>query len=69
MTEILSTKELHITQRNILQEAGIVCHEHNFIEIEPIDFKPVSTIENAIFTSQNAVRSILDKNIQITNCF
>ncbi|EKF56669.1 uroporphyrinogen-III synthase [Galbibacter marinus] len=69
MIEILSTKELHITQRNILQEAGIVCHEHNFIQIEPIDFKPVPTIENAIFTSQNAVRSILDKNIQITNCF
>ncbi|HLV63965.1 uroporphyrinogen-III synthase [Galbibacter sp.] len=69
MTEVLSTKELHITQRNILQEAGIVCYEHNFIEIVSIDFKPVAPIENAIFTSQNAVRAILDKNIQITNCF
>ncbi|WP_417362490.1 uroporphyrinogen-III synthase [Galbibacter sp.] len=69
MIEILSTKELEVTQRNILEEAGIVYHEHNFISIEPIAFKAPKQIKNAIFTSQNAVRSIVDENIQITNCF
>jgi len=69
MIEILSTKELNITQRNILEEAGIHYHEHNFISIEPIDFKAPAKIENAIFTSQNAVKSILGKEIQIENCF
>lgn len=69
MIEILSTKELSITQRNIIKEAGIQCHEHNFISITPLKFKAPKQIENAIFTSKNAVKSILDKNIQITNCF
>lgn len=69
MLEILSTKELTITQRNILEEAGIQCYEQNFIRINPIEFKTPKQIENAIFTSKNAVNAILDKNIQITNCF
>lgn len=69
MIELLSTKELDITQRNILEEAGIVYHEHNFISIEPLDFKAPKQIENAIFTSQNAVKAILNKDIKINHCF
>lgn len=69
MIEILSTKELGITQRNILNEAGIICHQHNFININPLKFKAPKKVENAIFTSKNAVKSIQNKNIEITNCF
>src|SRR5690606_1128534 len=69
MIEVLSTKELNITQRNILEEAGIQCHEHNFISIKPSKFQAHEHVEYAIFTSKNAVKSILNKNIHITNSF
>ncbi len=69
MLEILSTKELSITQRNILEEAGIQCYERNFINIKPLNFKAPKRVQNAIFTSKNAVNAILEKDIHITNCF
>ncbi|WP_335966762.1 uroporphyrinogen-III synthase [Galbibacter sp. PAP.153] len=69
MIEILSTKRLSVTQKNILEEAAIQCIEEDFIEIAPISFKAPETIENAIFTSKNAVNAILDRSIKIKNCF
>ncbi|MCF8713725.1 uroporphyrinogen-III synthase [Joostella atrarenae] len=69
MIEILSTKKLTTTQRNILEEAEINCIEEDFIKIESQDFKCPQVIENAIFTSQNAVKSVANHNITIKNCF
>ncbi|QLE01242.1 uroporphyrinogen-III synthase [Galbibacter sp. BG1] len=69
MIEILSTKKLTPDQKKLLQTADINCIDENFIEIKPITFESSVEIENAIFTSKNAVKSILDHNITIKNCF
>jgi|GEM_PF-68976 len=57
--KILSTKKLKPNQRDLLLGAGFSLVDYNAIEIEFLDFEIPSNIENAIFTSQNGVRSFL----------
>src|SRR5690606_36561153 len=39
------------------------------IHIDFVPFKAPDKIENAIFTSQNSVETVMSKNIKINNCF
>lgn len=66
---ILSTKKLKLNQKELLLNAGVSFVEYNAIGIEYLNFKAPSTIENAIFTSQNGVRSIQHSRLKIKHCF
>lgn len=70
MPRILSTKILAENQKQLLLNAGMALVEYNAIHIDFIDFQlSEKSIENAIFTSKNAVKAILAKNVEIDNCF
>lgn len=68
MKSILSTKKLTSEQKNPLLETGFEFVEHDFISVAPIDFKIPKSIENAIFTSQNAALAIQNSEFRILNC-
>ncbi|WP_409417767.1 uroporphyrinogen-III synthase [Flavobacterium sp. PS2] len=57
--QILSTKILSSIQKQELQKANIDLVEANFIETQNKSFKIQDINENLIFTSQNAVHSVL----------
>ena len=70
MPTVLSTKKLLPNQKELLLNAGIGLVEYDAIKIRFIDFEVENrTIENAIFSSKNAVKAIIQKNIKIRNCF
>lgn len=56
---IVSTKKLQPIQRQLLSDAGISVLEEDFIETKIKNFELSKVNENLIFTSQNAVLSIL----------
>ncbi len=72
---ILSTKILTESQRELVLNSGIGLVEYDAIKIEFIDFEVSYDIENAIFTSQNAVKSFAkchierSEDISIKRCF
>lgn len=70
MPRVLSTKKLSNNQKELLLNTGISLVEYDAIRLQIEDFEPPSgKIENAIFTSKNAVRAVLKKKLQIENCF
>ena len=70
MPTILSTKKLALNQKELLLNSGIGLVEYDAIKIKFIDFNLESeTVENAIFTSKNAVKAIEKRDLQIENCF
>jgi uroporphyrinogen-III synthase len=58
-TRILSTKVLLSHQKQVLTDVGFEVLESNFIEVETKIFQLNGIKDNLIFTSQNAVRSLL----------
>ena len=56
---IVSTKKLQPIQKQLLLDAGISVLEEDFIETKIKNFELSKVNENLIFTSQNAVQSIL----------
>ena len=56
---ILSTKKLDLAQKQLLLDAAITVVEEDFIETKAKKFQFSKVHENLIFTSQNAVHSIL----------
>lgn len=59
---ILSTKKLLPKQKQLLLDANISVLEENFIVIKSINFELSNINDNLIFTSQNAVESVLDNS-------
>ena len=57
---ILSTKKLLSNQKHDLLNANINLIEEDFIETKSKNFELNQVHENLIFTSQNAVQSVLD---------
>src|SRR6476469_6007535 len=67
---ILSTKKLKPNQRQFLLNAGFSIVESDFIKTEPVNFDTTAINENLIFTSSNAVKSMLENaEIKSQNCF
>lgn len=62
MPVILSTKILNSQQRNLFSQNGILLIEEDFISVETIDFEIPTSYQFVIFTSQNAVESVM-KNV------
>lgn len=70
MPTVLSTKKLALNQKELLLNSRIGLVEYNAISIRFIDFNlEKDKIQNAIFTSKNAVKAIERKEIEIENCF
>lgn len=67
--KLLSTKILTQAQREILSNANIEVIEYDAISIEILDFDDEIIADNAIISSQNAVKAILNSNVVIKNCF
>ena len=59
-TSILSTKTLTVDQRKAFINAEIDLLEQDFIEIENLDFELKNINKNLIFSSQNAVLSLME---------
>jgi uroporphyrinogen-III synthase len=70
---ILSTKKLQTNQKQFLLNAGFGLIEADFIQIEFQKFTLTETFQNLIFTSQNAVLSVLNQVesdfLKDQNCF
>ncbi|MCF6131538.1 uroporphyrinogen-III synthase [Flavobacterium wongokense] len=70
---ILSTKKLSEKQKQLLLNADFSVFDANFISIQSKDFKIDSINDCLIFTSQNAVESVLQnrkiREIKIRKCF
>lgn len=66
---ILSTKILTQDQKQILKEVSIDLIEYPAIKIDFLPFDEDIIADNAIITSQNAAKAIIDKKILIKNCY
>lgn len=66
---ILSTKKLTDLEKELVINAGIGYVEYNAIEIELLDIVMQREVQNAIFTSKNAVRVIEKLALKIEHCF
>ncbi len=66
---IVSTKKLSLAQKELLLNTGIGFVEYEGIQIEFLNNIGKSEIRNAIFTSKNAVTSVLKSETSILNCF
>ncbi len=66
---VLSTKKLSLPQKGLLLNSGMGFTEYNAITIAFIKQNSTAHIANAIFTSKNAVKAILDSEISVSNCF
>ena len=70
MPTVLSTKKLALNQKELLLNSGIGLVEYDAIRIKFIDFNLENNrIQNAIFTSKNAVKAIEARKLKIENCF
>ena len=69
MTKLLSTKVLSSKNHKKISDSNIKISDYNAIKIEKIDFNVNQKIENAIFTSKNSVKAILNKKLEIKNCY
>ena len=72
MKSILSTKKLSTVQKDQLLQESVCVVDYDAIAITFLDFEAPEVIDNAIFTSQQAVRSFLEKSqgvLSIKNCF
>lgn len=67
--KVLSTKILSNEQKKLFQNTNIGLVEYNAISIQFLEFEALDFIKNAIFSSQNAVQSIVEKKIKIENVF
>jgi len=66
---ILSTKKLTLAQKELVLNANIGFVVYDAIRIELLKISDAITIKNAIFTSKNAIKAILNSKITISNCF
>ncbi|HBC03198.1 MAG TPA: uroporphyrinogen-III synthase [Aequorivita sp.] len=69
MKSVLSTKKLSPSQRELLINAGVSLVEYNAIKIEFVPFEVSENIDNAIFTSQNAVKAVMSYGLGDRSCF
>ena len=66
---VFSTKKLSLAQKELLLNAHIALSEADFIQTEPVPFTSPEFVENAIFTSQNAIKQINLQLIPVQHVF
>lgn len=60
MKRILSTKILPVSLQKILSKIDFEVEMHNFIAIKGVDFAMPSHVDILLFTSQNAVKTVIE---------
>ena len=63
MATLLSTKKLKPNQKELILNAGLSFVEYDSIKTENISFEIPHELKNAIFTSQNAVKAFVKKQL------
>lgn len=58
--KIVSTKKLLTTQKQPLFAANMVLLQSDYISTQPVDFDLLSIKDNLIFTSQNAIKTVIN---------
>ncbi len=66
---VLSTKKLSTSQKELILNAKIGFVAYNAITIDLLTVAQLEKVENAIFTSKNAVKAVLKSKTIISNCF
>lgn len=66
---IISTKILSKEHKAFLNKANIKVIDYNAIDIAFVNFDSEIIVENAIITSQNAAKAVIDNQVVIKNCF
>ncbi|WP_109301843.1 uroporphyrinogen-III synthase [Aquimarina sp. AU474] len=66
---VLSTKKISLPQKELLLNSGIGFVLYDAITIEILKFNLAESVVNGIFTSKNAVKAIIESEINISNCF
>ncbi|XLS29402.1 uroporphyrinogen-III synthase [Flavobacteriaceae bacterium M23B6Z8] len=66
---VLSTKLLSPSQQQLLLNANIAFVHASFIRIERLPFDCEAVVENAIFTSKNALLAVVEKSVEVQNAF
>src|SRR5690606_30777629 len=69
IARMLSTKKIEESQKELLLNADISSVEADFIKPVPIEFNFPPHINNAVFKSKNAGKTVIKKSVQIDNCF
>ncbi len=70
MKTILSTKKLSLAQKEHLLNAQLAIVDVDFIATAPISFSVTEkVVTNAIFSSLNGLKAVLDKGVAIKNYF
>jgi len=69
MAKLLSTKVLSPKNHKKIKDSSIKISDYNAIKIVKIDFNVNQRIENAIFTSKNSVKAVINKKLKIKNCY
>lgn len=67
--KVLSTKKLTPPQHELLLETNIFLQEYNAISIHKLSVKEINTIDNAIVTSQNSAKILIESKAQLKNVF
>jgi uroporphyrinogen-III synthase len=66
---ILSTKKLSIAQKELILNAGLGFVEYEAIAIKLLEVNIKNEVQNAIFTSKNAIKAIKNSEMNISKCF
>lgn len=66
---VLSTKTLSSEHKLFLNKANIQVIDYDAIDIAFVNFDTEIIVENAIITSQNAAKAIIENKVVIKNCF
>ncbi len=69
MPTVLSTKKLSLSQKNLLLNKGIGLVEYDAVKIKFQDFKVPGPVLNAIITSRNSAKAVIEKKVSIERCF
>ncbi|WP_340064387.1 uroporphyrinogen-III synthase [Ascidiimonas aurantiaca] len=69
IARVFSTKKLSLAQKELLLNANVALSEADFIQTEPVPFPRPEFVENAIFTSQNAVKQVSLQLIPVQHVF
>jgi len=69
MKSVLSTKILQTNQKHLLFNSGLQFVEYDAIKIEDIPFECPKKLPYAVVSSKNAVRTLIDKNVEVDHFY
>jgi len=65
---ILSTKKLNVVLRERIVQNGLAYMEYDAIQVKPLSLESPALTDYVIFSSKNAVKTVLKKWIPLSKC-